>query len=64
MTPVLVVVTQDIVDAIKASVSLRDQPVIREWLDGAQRELENARRREFFVEKKVHYEEDGDCLWA
>lgn len=60
MTPVRVAVTQALVDAIRAST---DDPTVREWLDGAQAELDKARRREFFVEKKVNYEPDGDVLW-
>lgn len=61
MTPVLVAVTQAVVDAIKASAT---DPVVREWVAGAQAELDKARRKEFFAEKPIRYEEDGDVLFA
>jgi hypothetical protein len=65
MTPksVTVVVTQEVVDAIRASTDGRND-VVQNWIAGAQIELNKVKLSDMFVDKKVNYEPDGDVLWA
>ena len=73
---ILMAVNQELLDAI--TEALRDSSayriergekpdgaVVQEFVDRAERQLQTVEvNRNFFVEKKVNYEENGDVLWA
>ncbi len=71
---ILMAVDRDLVDALldvlndsdAHRVEQGDKPigdVVREWANRADVELENAQKRQFFAEKPIRYEENGDCLY-
>ena len=74
MSKIFVEVDQELIDlitdALKDSNAYRiergEKPsgqAVQDWINQAERKLDTETRRQFFAEKPIRYEPDGDVLW-